>query len=83
MNYCTKHRQIYSEYCVYCGKPNTADTPLIPIPVQPYTVPEIVYKKYKQPCLWDSMPETPPGSGTKIGLLNCNCPRCRAMYTIT
>lgn len=30
----------------------------------------------EQPCLWDAMPETYPGSGTKIGMLSCPCPRC-------
>lgn len=27
-------------------------------------------------CLWDSMPETSPGSGMKIGQLACPCPKC-------
>ena len=29
-----------------------------------------------EPCLWDSMPETSPGSGVKIGMLSCPCPKC-------
>ena len=29
-----------------------------------------------QSCLWDSMPETFPGSGMKIGQLSCPCPKC-------
>ena len=28
------------------------------------------------PCLWDGMPETSPGSGTKIGWLSCPCSKC-------
>lgn len=35
------------------------------------------YDDYEQPCLWDSMPETFPGSGTKVGHLACPCPKCR------
>jgi hypothetical protein len=27
-------------------------------------------------CLWDSMPETSPGSGVKIAGLSCPCPKC-------
>lgn len=30
----------------------------------------------EQPCLWDSMPETSQGSGTKIGHLSCPCTKC-------
>ena len=30
----------------------------------------------EEPCLWDSMPETSPGSGVKIGMLSCPCPKC-------
>lgn len=30
----------------------------------------------EQACLWDSMPETHPGSGIKIGQLSCPCPKC-------
>lgn len=34
----------------------------------------------EEPCLWDSMPETFPGSGIKIGQLSCPCPKCRPRY---
>ena len=30
----------------------------------------------EEPCLWDGMPETSPGSGIKIGSLSCPCPKC-------
>jgi hypothetical protein len=33
-----------------------------------------------QPCLWDSMPETYPGSGVKVGHLSCPCPKCTPRY---
>lgn len=33
-------------------------------------------KTTEPPCLWDSMPETSPGSGVKIGSLYCPCPKC-------
>ena len=40
------------------------------------------YDKHKgeQPCLWDSMPETTPGSGVKIAGLSCPCPKCTPRY---
>lgn len=31
-----------------------------------------------QPCLWNNIPETSPGSGTKIAGLVCPCPKCSA-----
>ena len=33
-----------------------------------------------QGCLWDGMPETSPGSGMKIGMLSCPCPKCSHRY---
>lgn len=33
-------------------------------------------KVNEQPCMWDSMPETSPGSGMKIAGLVCPCPKC-------
>ena len=34
----------------------------------------------EQPCLWDSMSETSPGSGIKIGRISCTCPKCTSRY---
>lgn len=33
-------------------------------------------KKEIDTCLWNSMPETFPGSGIKVGALVCPCPKC-------
>ena len=29
-----------------------------------------------EPCLWEPMPETSPGSGVKMGRFSCPCPKC-------
>lgn len=40
-----------------------------------WVIPDTVIQD-DQPCLWDAMPETFPGSGMKIGHLSCSCPKC-------
>lgn len=71
--------------CPKCGKVNAPfvrncdchiPTPKdIALPATPgFVIP--ADKDYKNHCLWDSMPETSPGSGVKMGMLSCPCPKC-------
>jgi hypothetical protein len=43
--------------------------------VKGYEIHEVI-ELHEEVCLWDTMPETFPGSGTKIGMLSCPCPKC-------
>ena len=58
-----------SYQCVICGKYNCVDTHIASS------------KTTSQPCLWDGMPETFPGSGIKVGCLSCPCPKCSPQCT--
>lgn len=56
--------------CQSCGAVKQDD----PIPEHPPII--IDMNPGDDPCLWDGMAETSPGSGVKIGFLSCPCKRC-------
>lgn len=60
-------------YCPNCGE-NLKSTKTESVELAPFPSPYSIPTTGGSGCLWDSMPETFPGSGIKIAGLFCPCP---------
>lgn len=72
---------IWSNKTEYIPTQPTKVDPVLPNDNWTWTIQNSPYTGgTSNPCLWDSMPETYPGSGIKIGNLYCGCPKCSPQY---